>query len=39
MLVVKVESAYFKKATGRTRFVCEDGDPDQKSDRRNNSNR
>ncbi len=26
MLVVKVESEYFKKATGRTRFVCEDGD-------------
>ncbi|HSU29282.1 MAG TPA: DUF4442 domain-containing protein [Chitinophagaceae bacterium] len=25
MLVVKVESEYFKKATGRTRFVCEDG--------------
>lgn len=25
MLVVKVESAYFKKATGRTSFVCEDG--------------
>jgi len=27
MLVVKVESEYFKKATGRTRFVCEDGPP------------
>jgi hypothetical protein len=26
MLVVKVESEYFKKATGRTTFVCEDGD-------------
>jgi Domain of unknown function (DUF4442) len=26
MLVVKVESSYFKKATGRTRFVCDDGD-------------
>ncbi|MBK7562426.1 MAG: DUF4442 domain-containing protein [Chitinophagaceae bacterium] len=26
MLVVKVESEYFKKATGRTYFVCEDGD-------------
>jgi len=25
MLVVKVESEYFKKATGRTTFVCEDG--------------
>lgn len=25
MLVVKVESEYFKKATGRTGFVCEDG--------------
>ena len=25
MLVVKVESEYFKKATGRTSFVCEDG--------------
>jgi len=25
LLVVRVESAYFKKATGRTRFVCEDG--------------
>ena len=26
MLVVKVESAYFKKATRRTTFVCEDGE-------------
>jgi len=26
MLVVKVESEYFKKATRRTTFVCEDGD-------------
>jgi Domain of unknown function (DUF4442) len=26
MLVVKVESEYFKKATARTTFVCEDGD-------------
>lgn len=25
MLVVKVESEYFKKATARTTFVCEDG--------------
>jgi hypothetical protein len=25
MLVVKVESEYFKKAIGRTKFVCEDG--------------
>ena len=25
MLVVKVESAYFKKATGRSSFVCNDG--------------
>lgn len=25
MLVVKVESEYFKKAVGRTKFVCEDG--------------
>lgn len=25
MLVVKVESEYFKKATGRTSFVCEGG--------------
>ena len=26
MLVVKVESEYFKKATGRTTFICEDGE-------------
>lgn len=26
MLVVKVESEYFKKATARTSFVCEDGE-------------
>jgi hypothetical protein len=26
MLVVKVESEYFKKATGRTTFACEDGE-------------
>jgi hypothetical protein len=25
MLVVKLESEYFKKATGRTNFICEDG--------------
>src|SRR5215467_5632378 len=25
MLVVKVESEYFKKAVGKTNFVCEDG--------------
>jgi hypothetical protein len=25
MLVVKVESEYFKKAVGRTTFICEDG--------------
>jgi hypothetical protein len=25
MLVVKIESEYFKKATGRTNFICEDG--------------
>ena len=25
MLVVKVESEYFKKATGRSTFICEDG--------------
>ena len=31
MLVVKVESEYFKKATGRTSFVCEDGDLFQKA--------
>ncbi len=26
MLVVKMEAAYFKKATGRTIFACEDGE-------------
>jgi hypothetical protein len=26
MLVVKVESEYFKKATGTTNFVCSDGE-------------
>ena len=26
MLVVKFEAGYFKKATGRTRFECKDGD-------------
>ena len=26
MLVIKVESEYFKKATGMTTFVCEDGE-------------
>jgi len=31
MLVVKVESEYFKKATGRTNFVCSDGDLFQKA--------
>ena len=31
MLVVKVESEYFKKATGRTGFVCEDGELFQKA--------
>ena len=25
MLVVKMESEYFKKATGRAKFICEDG--------------
>ena len=25
MLVIKVESEYFKKATGRTTFICNDG--------------
>lgn len=25
MLVVKLEAKYFKKATGRTSFICEDG--------------
>ncbi len=31
MLVVKVESEYFKKATGITTFVCADGELIQKS--------
>jgi Domain of unknown function (DUF4442) len=31
MLVVKVESEYFKKATGRTSFICEDGELFQKA--------
>jgi len=31
MLVVKVESEYFKKATGRTSFLCEDGELFQKA--------
>lgn len=31
MLVVKVESEYFKKATGRTSFICEDGGLFQKA--------
>ena len=31
MLVVKVESEYFKKATGRTSFVCDEGDQFQKA--------
>jgi hypothetical protein len=31
MLVVKVESGYFKKATGLTTFVCEDGELIQKA--------
>jgi hypothetical protein len=31
MLVVKVESEYFKKATGLTTFVCEDGELMQKA--------
>jgi len=26
MLVVKIEADYFKKATGRTAFICEDGE-------------
>ncbi len=25
MLVVKVDSSYYKKATGRTKFICNDG--------------
>lgn len=31
MLVVKVESEYFKKANARTNFVCEDGELFQKA--------
>lgn len=31
MLVVKVESEYSKKATGRTSFICEDGELFQKA--------
>jgi hypothetical protein len=31
MLVVKVDSEYFKKAIGRTSFVCEDGGLFQKA--------
>lgn len=31
MLVVKVESEYFKKATARTSFVCEDGEQFEKA--------
>ncbi len=31
MLVVKVDSAYFKKATGRTYFTCEDGEMFEKA--------
>ncbi|MBK5270651.1 MAG: thioesterase, partial [Bacteroidia bacterium] len=31
MLVVKVESEYFKKATGLTTFVCEDGETMQRA--------
>jgi Domain of unknown function (DUF4442) len=31
MLVVKVDSEYFKKATGKTSFVCEDGELFQKA--------
>jgi hypothetical protein len=31
MLVINVDSAYFKKATGRTYFVCEDGELIQKA--------
>ncbi|MGQ0739980.1 MAG: DUF4442 domain-containing protein [Bacteroidota bacterium] len=31
MLVVKVESEYYKKATGRTSFFCEDGELFQKA--------
>jgi len=31
MLVIKVESEYFKKATGLTTFVCEEGEQIQKA--------
>jgi hypothetical protein len=31
MLVVRVDSEYFKKATGKTRFVCHDGELFQKA--------
>jgi hypothetical protein len=31
MLVIKVDSEYFKKATARTHFVCEDGELFQKA--------
>jgi len=31
MLVVKVESEYFKKATGKTVFVCEEGEDIRKA--------
>ncbi|HUM96518.1 MAG TPA: DUF4442 domain-containing protein [Chitinophagaceae bacterium] len=31
MLVVKVESEYFKKAIGKTKFLCEDGNLFQKA--------
>jgi hypothetical protein len=31
MLVIKVESEYFKKAIGRTTFTCEDGELIEKS--------
>lgn len=31
MLVIKLEAQYFKKATGRTYFVCENGEQFQKA--------
>ena len=31
MLLVKLEAEYFKKATGKTKFVCEDGELFQKA--------
>jgi predicted RNA-binding protein YlxR (DUF448 family) len=31
MLVVKLEAQYYKKATGRTYFVCENGEQIQKA--------